>query len=234
MHRRDVTPEIVDTETTRLLATVASFDDDALAAPSLCEGWTRGHVLAHLARNADALARVVAVATSGRSDTMYDSTTSRDADIEAGARRPLSEQDADLRESAERLDSQLGLVRSEQGGTRVERTPGSGVYLAVGSVPFLRLRELVFHHVDLDAGFTFAHAPDDVVALLLDDAVARLETEDEVPDATLVTAEGDEFVLGAGTTRISGTRAGVLFWLARGRTAEVTVDGPVPPLPFGG
>jgi maleylpyruvate isomerase len=234
MHRRDVTPELVESETSRLLRTVASFDDHALSSPSLCEGWTRGHVLAHLARNADALARVAAVATTGRAGTMYDSTDSRDGDIEAGAGRSVAEQSADLRGSADRLAEQLEQLRPEHGATRVERTPGSGVLMPVGSVPFLRLRELVFHHVDLDAGFTFADAPAEVVELFFADAVARLEREEDAPDVTLVTTEGDERVLGAGSTRVSGPRAGVLLWLARGRTDQVTVDGPLPELPFGG
>jgi maleylpyruvate isomerase len=234
MNRRDVTPELVESETDRLLETVASFDDAALSSPSLCEGWTRGHVLAHLARNADGLARIAAVATTGREDTMYDSADSRDGDIEAGAGRSVAEQASDLRASADRLGAQLDRLRPEHGGTRVERTPGSGVMMAVGSVPFLRLREVVFHHVDLDAGFTFADAPDDVLELFFDDAVARLERAKDTPDVTLVTTEGDERVLGTGSTRVSGARAGVLFWLARGRTDQVEVDGPLPALPFGG
>ncbi len=39
--------------TERLLATAARLTDEDLRAPSLLPGWTRGHVLAHVARNAD-------------------------------------------------------------------------------------------------------------------------------------------------------------------------------------
>ena len=70
--------------TTALLATAAEMDD--LAAPSLCGGWSRAHVLSHLARNADGLMRLVRAA-GGSGETMYDSAQSRDADIEAGAAR---------------------------------------------------------------------------------------------------------------------------------------------------
>jgi maleylpyruvate isomerase len=236
MHRRDVTPQHVATETDRLLATVGRLSDADLADPSLCEGWTRGHVLAHLARNADALVRVASVATTGVADTMYDSPEARDADIAAGAGRPVAAQADDLRASAARLAAVLGQLTPEHGGVRVHRTPG-GPEIPVGAVAYLRLRELVFHHVDLDAGFGFADAPPEVVALLLDDAVARLTDAPggaAAPDVTVVTDEGDEHVLGSGATRVSGPRAGVLLWLARGRTDGVTVDGPLPTLPFGG
>lgn len=38
----------------RLLLRVAGLDDGAMRAPSRLPGWTVGHVLTHLARNADA------------------------------------------------------------------------------------------------------------------------------------------------------------------------------------
>ncbi|MDT3445810.1 maleylpyruvate isomerase N-terminal domain-containing protein [Pseudofrankia sp. BMG5.37] len=42
---------------TALLAKEADLDDDALDAPSSLPGWSRGHLLAHIAANADALVR---------------------------------------------------------------------------------------------------------------------------------------------------------------------------------
>jgi maleylpyruvate isomerase len=101
-------------------------------------------------------------------------------------------------------------------------------------VPFMRLRELVFHHVDLDAGYTFASAPAEVLALFVRDAANRLAHADAPPSLHIVTDEGDEHVVGEGTTRVTGSAAQVLLWLARGRTDGVRFDGPVPTLPFGG
>lgn len=68
--------------TDRLLTAVAKLDNAALAEESHLPGWTRGHILAHLARNADALVNVF----EGR--PMYESATARDADIERDAGRP--------------------------------------------------------------------------------------------------------------------------------------------------
>ena len=42
-----------------LLETISDLNDDDCRAPSLLEGWTRGHVLTHLARNADSHVRLL-------------------------------------------------------------------------------------------------------------------------------------------------------------------------------
>ncbi|MEW1953691.1 maleylpyruvate isomerase family mycothiol-dependent enzyme [Terrabacter sp. NPDC080008] len=233
MRHADVTPALVEAETDRLVSTALALGDPDVAGPSLCEGWTRGHVLAHVARNADALARVCDVALTGAPGTMYDDTASRDADIERDADRPVAQHVTDLRESATRLSERLVQLRPEHSDVRVERTPG-GFPIAVGLVPFMRLREVVFHHVDLDAGYTFASAPTEVVSLFLRDAVNRLVHADAPPSLRIRTAEGDEHQVGDGGTLVSGAGADVLGWLARGTTDGVEFDGPVPTLPFGG
>jgi maleylpyruvate isomerase len=190
-------------------------------------------VLAHIARNADALVRVCDVALTGTPDTMYDDVASRDADIEAGAGRSASDHAVDLRDTAQRLNERLEALRTEHGDVRVERTPG-GFAIPVGMVAFMRLREVVFHHVDLDAGYGFADAPAEVVSLFVRDAVNRLAHDAAPPSLRVATTEGEEHVVGDGVTRVSGSAAGVLLWLARGRTDGVEFDGPVPTLPPGG
>ena len=74
----------VDAATSRLLRTAASFDTADLAAASLLPGWTRGHVLAHLARNADGFVNLLTAARTGEALPMYASLEARTADIEAG------------------------------------------------------------------------------------------------------------------------------------------------------
>ena len=77
-------PEI-DRATARLLATARKLDDADLAAPSRLPGWTRGHVLAHLARNADGCVNLLTWARTGIETPQYASDERRDADIETGA-----------------------------------------------------------------------------------------------------------------------------------------------------
>src|SRR6476469_829213 len=206
MRHADVTPELVAAETDRLVSTAASFRNEAVLATSLCEGWSRGHVLSHLARNADALVRVCDVALTGSPDTMYDDVASRDADIERGARRAPEALATDLRDTAARLAGRLEALGPEHSEVRVERTPG-GFPVAVGLVPFMRLREVVFHHVDLDAGYTFASGPAEVVSLFLRDGVNRLAHADAPPSLRIRTLEGDEHTVGEGTTLVTGSGA---------------------------
>ena len=75
----------LDEATSRLVRTADALTDAEAAGPSLLPGWTRGHVLTHLARNADALVGLVDGALTGVAAPMYPSVEARAADIEAGA-----------------------------------------------------------------------------------------------------------------------------------------------------
>jgi len=86
----------VGAATDRLLATAAALRDARAREPSLLPGWSRGHVLTHIARNADGLANLLRWAGTGRETPMYASAASRSADIEAGAGRPAAELTADV------------------------------------------------------------------------------------------------------------------------------------------
>ncbi len=74
--------------TDRLLATIDTMPASAFAEPSVLPGWSRGHVLAHLALNAKGLTGVLT--TLGQDDPlpMYVSNARRDADIEQLAAQP--------------------------------------------------------------------------------------------------------------------------------------------------
>ncbi|HZC40516.1 MAG TPA: maleylpyruvate isomerase N-terminal domain-containing protein, partial [Streptosporangiaceae bacterium] len=69
--------------TGRLLDTIAGLTEAQARAPSLLPGWTRAHVLTHIARNADGLANLLRWARTGTQTPMYASAGARDADIEA-------------------------------------------------------------------------------------------------------------------------------------------------------
>ncbi|MDT4974596.1 MAG: maleylpyruvate isomerase, partial [Pseudonocardiales bacterium] len=76
------------------------WTDDEVRAPSLLPGWTRGHVLAHLARNADGISRTLSGALRGERVPRYPGgPAGRAADIEAGSTRGFVELAADVRES---------------------------------------------------------------------------------------------------------------------------------------
>lgn len=223
------TAPLLAAHTERLVATVRALDDPS--APSLCEGWTRGHVASHVARNADGLVRLVRSAVDGTRDTMYASREGRNADIDAGAGRSAAELADDLERSAAEYAREAPRLRPEHADHALERTAGD-VRGRAADIPMMRLREVTWHHVDLDAGFGFADLEPELLRAFLEEEVERLRGLDDAPDVTLRSTEGEEWSVGMGTTEVTGDRAALLGWLARGLTDGVSAD-PLPRLPAG-
>ena len=221
--------DALDRHSARLEATADGLDD--VTGRSLCDGWSRGHVLTHLARNAEAIAGLCRAAVDGTGEAMYPSDSVRDGDIDAGARRDAGAQAADVRATDRLVADALARLRPEHAQPMLERTPG-GRLVPAGRLAFMRLREVVLHHVDLDAGFGFADVEPALVADLLEEEVTRLRACDPPPDVTLRTDDGAEWTVGLGTTEVAGDRVGLLGWLARGLTDGVSGD-PLPRLPEG-
>src|SRR5690242_9950981 len=92
---RDLSDQI-DQATQRLLDTARTITDPDLRVPSMLAGWTRGHVLAHLARNADGMRNVLVGVRTGQDRLAYASAEAREAGIEQYADRRATEHAADL------------------------------------------------------------------------------------------------------------------------------------------
>ena len=89
----------------RLAAAIDDLPDAVVRQPSLLPDWTVGHVLTHLARNAEAMVRRIEAATRGELIDQYPGgARGRAAEIEAGADRPAHELITDVRNWAQRLD----------------------------------------------------------------------------------------------------------------------------------
>jgi len=217
---------VLDRQTQALLDTARRLDD--LAAPSLCVGWSRGHVLSHISRNADGIAAMVRAAVDGSRETMYASNERRDADIEAGAGRALPEQLADLESSAAAVHAALRRLGPEHADLQLDRTPG-GMRVRARNLPAMRLREVVYHHIDLRAGFGFEDLDDALLDrfLAVETGVRRAEGQ----LLTVRTDDGQEWVIGgpdsdatAGRRIVTGSRPAVLAWLARDVADGVRVE----------
>ena len=78
-------------ETDMFFATVASLSDDEMAAASLCEGWSRAHVIAHVAANGRALVQLIDWAAAGEERRLYASPEARAGAISALAALPREE-----------------------------------------------------------------------------------------------------------------------------------------------
>src|SRR3954451_23550945 len=99
----DPLTELLEEQTALVVQTARRLDDAAVRALSLCPGWTRGHLLTHLARNADGLVNVAHSAVTGVPVPMYASAEARNADVEAGAGPSAQEVTGGLEGSAGRL-----------------------------------------------------------------------------------------------------------------------------------
>src|SRR4051794_14105704 len=89
----------------RVEALVASLPDATARQASLLPDWTVGHVLTHLARNADAHAGIVEAAQQGGMMPMYPGgRAQRDEAIAVGQGRPADELVADLHAAHQRLE----------------------------------------------------------------------------------------------------------------------------------
>jgi maleylpyruvate isomerase len=219
-------------ETSLLMRSAAGLDDESIRVASLCQGWTRAHVLSHLARNADALGNLVGWAVTGTPRAMYDSPDGRDADIEAGSTRGAEEIFTDLEDSAARFASAAtGLAGAPE---QVEVEMRGGRKVLGGQLPTLRLMEVVFHHVDLEAGYTFADADPGFVKRATSVAVGRFSARDQAPSITLRSDEGDRWSIRDGAQEVTGSNAALLLWLARGDGAGVASEAPLPGLPSWG
>jgi maleylpyruvate isomerase len=186
--------------TSRYLDALHALTDDEARAPSLLPGWSRGHVVTHLSRNADALCNLLQWATTGDECPMYRSQEHRDADVEAGAGRPASELVRDAAYSADRFERAARMLPPDRGGFLVTRTPGSEPF-AVGLVGAMRWTEVEVHRADLGTGYAAADWPVELLELLLD------RRERELEDL------GRRIEVGSGGPTVSGAAPDVVWWL---------------------
>ena len=157
----------LETSATALIRTVDALGAEELAAPSLLPGWTRAHVVAHLALNGTALAGVMDAVLREEPVAMYESDEQRDTDIEELARadrrtcwtgcsrpppssstRPLAMDDTAWTGTFSR---RRGPIRSRRPTSR-----------------WMRRHEIEIHHADLGAVYARQDWPQDFVLELLD------------------------------------------------------------------
>ncbi|HEU5267535.1 MAG TPA: maleylpyruvate isomerase family mycothiol-dependent enzyme [Jatrophihabitans sp.] len=200
-----------------------------IEAGSSLPGWTNGHVLAHVARNAEAITRLLTWTRTGVETPMYASVEARNADIERGAGRPLPAQLADLRATAADLDAELAAVPDDAWSTAVRMV--SGRTISGAEVPWLRVKEVWLHAVDIGAAVT--ELPPDLVTELLGDVVAGFDARADVPGLRLLDASsGTEFTVGTGDVDVRGDEAELLAWLTgRSAGARLHCAGGLPRLP---
>jgi maleylpyruvate isomerase len=220
--------------TDRLLLDVDQLEDADLRQPSRLPGWTRGHVLSHIARNADGLVNLVTWARTGVETPMYaGGREGRAAAIEAGSGRHIGDLRLDLDASAERLLGAFAGLPAEALGREVAFSSGASAY--GWELPLMRVREVEIHHVDLDSGYTPAHWSPGFVARTLDQLAPQFRDRGDCPVALLSATDsaGRWQVADDGPT-LSGAGSALLAWLtgrSPGDGLRLDSSGPVPPAP---
>lgn len=204
-------------------------ESDATVLP----GWTLGHLLTHLSRNADAVRNLAVWAISGVETPMYPSGEARDEAIEAGAGRSRGELLEDLRTTASDLRAELGAMPSSALTATVRLR--SGRPMSGHSLPYFRTQEVYIHLIDLGLGFGPLDWPHEFVTTALTRISRNRADAGDVPVAALRSdVDGTEWETGPpeGVT-IVGPPPLLLEWLCGRGTAEglSTVAGEPAPAP---
>lgn len=211
----------------RLEELVEGLDD--LAAPSQLPGWSRGHVVTHVARNADAVVRLLTWARTGVENPMYASPEARNAEIEAGAGRPHAEQFDDLRVTGARFADAAAELEPSHWEATVRTAQGRTV--PASAVAWMRVREVWLHQVDLGADIDVL--PDDLATALVRDVAGSMDPR--VEHRITLQLPGEEVAFGpadAEPVPVSGPVTELAGWLTgRCTGSRLRTPGTLPELP---
>ena len=212
--------------TRRLVRTVDGMSDAEYAEPSLLPDWTRGHVVAHLALNAEGLAGALRGLTEGRSVPMYASQEARDGDIAVlGAAEPQAVRGR-LLGAVTDLSHAIAAIPEEAWDSSIDRTPDGRRTFQASSVPWMRHREVEIHHADLGLAYSRADWPVAFAERLVESMVGRCPDERITLHATDLDRTWE---VAGGGPRVTGTVTDLAWWLTGRSGADLTCDsGAVP------
>lgn len=202
--------------TTRYLGALTLLNDDDMRAPSQLPGWSRGHVVTHIARNADALCNMVRWAETGVETPMYASREQRDADIDSGADRSAHALRVDASASAGRFLQAINELDVRHEDAPVSRMPGTETFPA-RDIALLRRIEVEIHQADLGIGFTHRDWSSDFAEVM----VGRVRKDKADGPAMVLRATDTHGLWTYGVEgdgpEVAGTAADLAWWvLGRG------------------
>jgi maleylpyruvate isomerase len=134
----------------RLLRNLASVTDDDVRSPSLLPGWSRGHVITHLANKTKTHIWLFGGPPVGEVRRQHPEGYQQEPDIEAGAHRSATELRSDLMLSFEGLEAAWDALRDGLWDHKGIVTPGPR---SMAEIVFRHVRDVETHHVDLDLGY---------------------------------------------------------------------------------
>ncbi|WP_026541620.1 maleylpyruvate isomerase family mycothiol-dependent enzyme [Paenarthrobacter nicotinovorans] len=148
-----ITPEALPAELHKAAGTLTrlltKLDDSSVAEPSELPGWTRGHVLAHVAGISKAMARQLEYARRGESIELYDGgMDGRNKAIELAAGHSLARHTNSVTAAVEAVIAAFDSLAPEDWQARIAYRDGT-----VFDGGLALWRELTIHASDLGLGF---------------------------------------------------------------------------------
>ncbi|ONH30694.1 maleylpyruvate isomerase [Pseudofrankia asymbiotica] len=215
----------------RLLALASAVEDQVTARPSLLSGWTVGHVLSHLAQDADTHIRLFESAATGRDPGAGSDSC---VDLDVAAARPARLIRDDLARAIAALERAWDRTHVDVWRTGIAhhgRAPTS-----LTDLVFARWREVEVHLVDLGlidrGGPGWADLPATYVDAEWAWSTARL-SERLPPEVTVLLAPGDRpsraFGDGPRMVTVRASTLETLRWLL-GRLPTAATPTEWPPL----
>ena len=214
--------------TSYLSQRLAELTDDELDGPTLLDGWTRRHLVAHIGYNAAALCRLMDWAATGVETPMYASTERRAQEITEGATLGPAALRNLFAHTVSRLDEKWRNLPESAWQAQVRTAQGRLV--PAEETAWMRTREVWIHAVDLGNGGRFGDFPEVVLESLLDDIVGMWRKKD-LGAGLVLDVEGRAPVVvkdAEVTHKVQGSLASEVRWAA-GRGAIGVTGGEVTP-----
>jgi maleylpyruvate isomerase len=133
-----------------LVVALAPLTDDDFRSPSLLPGYSRGHVVTHLANKARAHVWVFGGPSAGEIRQLHPDGYDADRAAADGARRSADELRADLRQSFDLLETTWHGLDDVLWESRGIMTAGPRT---MTEIVRHHMRNVEVHHVDLDIGY---------------------------------------------------------------------------------
>lgn len=221
---------------TRFLGEVDRLTADEIRDESALPGWSRAHVMAHVARNAEAVSRLLSWARTGNETQMYPDMESRNRDIDTTAGEEPDALRAEVRRTSAEFDADIAALPEAAWSARVRTFHGRDI--PATSVIWMRVREVWLHLVDLGTGESLAAWPSELVNALLDEVTATMSARADPPCIRLEAADRDsDWEIGTASKYspvrpVSGTAADLLAWLTGRSTGQgLATEGVLPSPP---
>lgn len=210
------------------------LSDEDLRGPSLLPGWTRGHLVGHVAANAAGMARLVNWGITGIEQPMFASRDARNQEIEDLSTLPLADLIKRHTQAVEVLNQawdQAAEIGNQAWDSRVKNA--HGVEMPMRRTLWMRSREVWVHTMDLNNGAHFDQIPEIMLRGIMAEVLKDWRAHNRGRDLVLIEDDTHAaFVVDEAETNVTEVHApdlaGVVRW-ATGREVPLASGHPEPP-----